>query len=230
MNFKNIFLSFLYAISIQADSVCATDFKSYSYQCGQKKITFSPKPGGVATMGADHIRYELRQALSGSGARYTDNDGQEFWDRGHTALVTLSGKKLPECRRLDAPQLDAESPDGIQGLSWTLVKINGQEIAPTFGESVTRPRVTLRLNSSGWLGGFSGCNRYSGSYSLSNGILTIDPQIISTMMACLGRADAEQEKQYLTLLPTMTKIALNKDGELILSSTDDQIMVFKVLP
>ena len=51
-----------------------------------------------------------------------------------------------------------------------------------------------------WVGGYSGCNNYSGGYEASATALRIDP-LASTQMFCDKPAGVmEQEHQYLTAL------------------------------
>ncbi|MFC0282670.1 MliC family protein [Camelimonas abortus] len=53
----------------------------------------------MLTVGED--RYELKAAVSGSGARY-EGGGVEFWEHHGVARFTRDGKET-ECRPLDAP-------------------------------------------------------------------------------------------------------------------------------
>ena len=36
-----------------------------------------------------------------TGARYADANGNEFWDKGNTATLTLSGTPLRACTRVE---------------------------------------------------------------------------------------------------------------------------------
>lgn len=61
--------------------------------------------------------------------------------------------------------------------------------------------VTLELSTSTGqrlASGFSGCNRFTGTYTLKNGLLSFGP-LASTRMACVG-AGAEIEDAYLDAL------------------------------
>ena len=64
--------------------------------------------------------------------------------------------------------------------------------------------------------GFSGCNRYSGSYTQSGDQLTFG-QMISTRMACLD--DKNQEQAYLKALMNVRRFAIEGDT---LKLYDDQ--------
>lgn len=70
----------------------------------------------------------------------------------------------------------AASADPLNGTGWTLTSLNDQ---PALSETT----VTLNFQD-GLASGSDGCNSYSSSYQASDGKLTIDKNIISTMMAC----------------------------------------------
>ena len=43
----------------------------------------------------------LPRREAASGARYADANGNEFWDKGDTATLTLSGTPLRACTRVE---------------------------------------------------------------------------------------------------------------------------------
>jgi heat shock protein HslJ len=51
--------------------------------------------------------FELKPAVSASGARYTavDDAASGFWSKGEQALASVRGRQLPECRILQEPEL-----------------------------------------------------------------------------------------------------------------------------
>jgi len=72
------------------------------------------------------------------------------------------------------------------------------------------------------VGGFSGCNRYSGSYSLAGeagqgGALTFGP-MAGTMMACAE--GAELERAYLQMLGQVTAYRLQGDTLSLLAGAE----------
>lgn len=75
---------------IDAFFVCGKDVLHTRF--AERKLTL--------TLGA--TRYDLRQARSGSGARYTGEspDGPvEFWNKGREARLTIGGRTYPTCRQ-----------------------------------------------------------------------------------------------------------------------------------
>ena len=76
------------------------------YRCGATPVTFNA-PEGHARLEIVGESFDLKPAVSASGARYTAVDGSAtgFWSKGEQALVTVRGRELPECRTLREPEL-----------------------------------------------------------------------------------------------------------------------------
>ena len=81
---------------------------------------------------------------------------------------------------------------------WQLVPAEDASAAP--GEGVRVPFLQL-TEADGRASGFSGCNRYSGSYTRAGESQLRFGQMASTRMACPGRM--EQEQRYLAMLSTV---------------------------
>jgi len=81
--------------------------------------------------------------------------------------------------------------DSLAGTSWNLVALAGDDIDPAL------PTPTLRFEADGTLGGFDGCNRYRGSYSVAGTAIHIPGEMITTRMSCseplMRRASAYAE-------------------------------------
>lgn len=73
-----------------------------SFRCGDLLVgtTFDNTAGNV-TLSWSGQRLTLAQAPSGSGARYADEQGNEFWNKGDNAMLTLAGVEHPECSKTD---------------------------------------------------------------------------------------------------------------------------------
>jgi len=69
----------------------------------------------------------------------------------------------------------AAPPVSLAGTRWSLTQLTGQTEAG--------PAITLNLEDAR-LGGSDGCNSYGGAYTLNGGKLSIDKNLVSTMMAC----------------------------------------------
>ena len=95
--------------------------------------------------------------------------------------------------------------DGIDALNPPL---EGSEITALFGDD-------------GVLSGAAGCNNYTGSYTASNGALTIGPAA-TTMRFCEDPAGVmDQEALYLALLTTVATYTV-EDGVLTLADGSGQ--------
>ena len=83
-----------------------------TFQCGDERITasFDNVAGNVSlSIGGEALT--LPQAVSGSGARYADEQGNEFWNKGSNATLTRTGKPAVECAQtaLTSPWDDAKA-------------------------------------------------------------------------------------------------------------------------
>ena len=63
----------------------------------------------------------------------------------------------------------------LTGTRWSLTQLPGQTDAG--------PAITLNIEDAR-LGGSDGCNSYGGGYTLSGGKISVDKNLVSTMMAC----------------------------------------------
>ncbi|WP_176329244.1 META domain-containing protein [Paraburkholderia sacchari] len=133
------------------------------------------------------------------------------------AALLLAACKLPVHQDTSAPPPDPFNPAATQLLDnthWQLVewkRADGTQRAVPAASSATaengapdaRPArpVTLDLSTASGqrrASGFSGCNRYMGTYSLKNGLLSFG-QLAGTRMACVGTG-GEIEGPYLDAL------------------------------
>jgi heat shock protein HslJ len=82
---------------------------------------------------------------------------------------------------------------------------NGSLIAPTEGAE-----LTATFSVDGEVEGSSGCNRYSGPYTVDGDAMTVGP-LATTSMACSDALDG-QEQLYLTALQTVTSWTGDSSG------------------
>jgi heat shock protein HslJ len=93
----------------------------------------------------------------------------------------------------------AQSQD-LYGTSWSVIAYNNGKQAVT--SVLAGSNVTAEFGSDGTLSGNSGCNTYSGAYTVTGSQITIGP-LASTRMACADPAGImEQETQFLAALQT----------------------------
>lgn len=74
------------------------------WQCGEMRISARfDNVADQATLSAAGRELLLRHAMSGSGARYADDLGNEFWSKGDSAQLTLAGEERRDCSLADEP-------------------------------------------------------------------------------------------------------------------------------
>jgi heat shock protein HslJ len=115
-----------------------------------------------------------------------------------------------------------QSPNTIEGVSWRLIGISKLE-PTTFDQS---PRAIARFEN-GRLRGFSGCNRFTGSYALVGDRLDIGNQTHTVNKCSDAATDVEQLLKFAFKMPVHYAIT---DGDLELVSDAGISMVFEAEP
>jgi len=82
------------------DSVQPISVREQIWRCGEESVVTRVSPG-LAAVHYNGLVFALPQAESASGARYVDAN-VEFWNKGNTARITISGRALAECSRVGA--------------------------------------------------------------------------------------------------------------------------------
>lgn len=109
---------------------------------------------------------------------------------------------------------------GLQDQDWRLAQYRTDAGLTEATEGGTR--AVLRFED-GRLGGSAGCNRLLGGYSLEGEVLTIAPNMASTMMACPPPL-MEQEQAVIAALGQVAGYALTETG-LALTDTDGDVLL-----
>lgn len=77
---------------------------SASYDCEGKPVAAAfDNTAQTVTLQIAAETLTLPSAMAGSGARYADDKGNEFWEHQGEAQLTLAGGKSQTCREADAP-------------------------------------------------------------------------------------------------------------------------------
>ena len=109
----------------------------------------------------------------------------------------------------------ASSADSLAQTSWELVRWTQSDGAPReipHGDNGEPIRLTFLAQGKQYrVEGFSGCNRYMGSYKLQSGKLAIDAPA-ATRMACVPAARAALENDYLRALGAIDTFTLDSGG------------------
>jgi heat shock protein HslJ len=148
--------------------------------------------------------------------------------------ATLAACALPTHPDASAPPTDPYNPAATQLLDdtqWELTRwtdATGQQRTVPHGDN--GEPITLNLSTEGGkrrVSGFSGCNRYMGSYEVKDGKLAFGP-LAGTRMACASGAGAALEQPYLSGLTHIAKsgVQMNPTKELLLTLDDGQVLAF----
>ncbi|MGM0742470.1 MAG: META domain-containing protein [Pseudomonadota bacterium] len=72
------------------------------FDCGGTEVAFGVL-GERATLRIDGRDIEMEQVRAASGARYqgVGGDGTEFWSKGDAAMLSVAGREMPDCTRID---------------------------------------------------------------------------------------------------------------------------------
>ncbi len=70
---------------------------SHSYQCGDLAVTATFDGVGAVDLSYPGGPLTLPQVESGSGERYADSQGNEFWSKGEEATFSLAGQEKRNC-------------------------------------------------------------------------------------------------------------------------------------
>ncbi|WP_100613461.1 META domain-containing protein [Confluentibacter citreus] len=105
-----------------------------------------------------------------------------------------------------------------------LMTLNGTYQVKTLdNKEVSVNNITINFNKEeNIISGFSGCNRFSGTYSLENGLLKVGP-LASTKMFCQDTHQIESEMQQV--LSKANEILIEEDGILKLLSDKKIILM-----
>jgi heat shock protein HslJ len=149
------------------------------------------------------------------------------------AALLTAGCALPQHPDAAAPPTDPYNPAATQLLDdtqWELLNWNDASGKPRALPSGEQP-ITLDFSTDSGrrrASGFSGCNRYTGTYDLKNGKLSFGP-LAGTRMACVSGAGAALERPYLDALAHIAKsgVQMNPPQALELTLDDGQILTFE---
>jgi len=96
---------------------------------------------------------------------------------------------LGACQPPRAASSDLAFRASVAGVDWELVELDGKTASTGAGGR----RATIRFDAdTARVGGFGGCNRFGGTYTLSSDSLQFGP-LIMTRMACAKGMELESE-------------------------------------
>ncbi len=81
----------------------AEETRTYTYSCGDTKVTAEYSDADSVKLDVDGRRYTLPHVVSADGAKYANTDESiVFWNKGNKAYLEVSGKQYPECGQISA--------------------------------------------------------------------------------------------------------------------------------
>ena len=153
------------------------------------------------------------------------SDGMSDTQHPVTVRVSLPDARLLAgcCRIPVSPNASTPAALAFEGPTWQLAApgTQGADLAGT-----DKPPVTARF-SAGQVSGFSGCNRYMGTFTLDRDSVVIGP-LAGTMMAC-PEPQMAVEKAFLGVLTGTLRYAISGD-RLTLTPVSGVPLVFQAEP
>lgn len=110
--------------------------------------------------------------------------------------------------------------DPLSGKHWTLVALEGEGIDPAL------PAVTLSFHADGTLGGFDGCNRYRGAYTVAGKSIQIPSEMAATRAAC-GEVLTHRASVYANALSRAGSYAMDDNRLSLQDGVGREIAVFE---
>ena len=107
------------------------------------------------------------------------------------------------------------------GREWTVERVEGDEQAD--GGAVAGPAPTIAFGADGRASGSTGCNRWSGAWTLTGEALNLG-RISSTRRACRGATGA-REARFLRVLEGVRTFDVRGDGALVLATPAGETIV-----
>lgn len=113
----------------------------------------------------------------------------------------------------------AQQGGDVTGKVWVLTELMGKP--PMDGTG-----ISAEFTADGKVSGSAGCNRYSGTYTISGSNITFSSPMASTMMMC-EQAVMDQESAYLKALGEAKTYAIKGDQLTLTGGDDIKLVVYK---
>lgn len=174
----------------------------------------------------------LNQVISGSGARYANDDESfVFWNKGDEATVYVNDAIVFEgidSQSLEEEQAEEVLPQEENSKSYLGSWEWAETVYPTDeGGAAPQPKsdkFVLTLNEDGTVNGTTDCNGFTGSYTVTNGTITFGDGFASTLKYCEG----SQEAEFTSLLQRVQSIFQPNADSLVLElPLDSGQVIFK---
>ena len=113
----------------------------------------------------------------------------------------------------------AQQGGELTGKVWAVTELTGKPLVADTG-------ISAEFTADGKVSGSAGCNRYSGTYTISGSNITFSSPMASTMMMC-DQAIMDQESAYLKVLGEAKTYAVNGDQLTLTGGDGTQLAVYK---
>jgi len=211
----HIILEDVARMDVPSDVIATTSFTPQ----GGPPWAFSLRydPGKLHNRG----RYVLRVRIESDGRLlFINTESIPAFGRDSEKPLEILVSRIPERLRRGENNV----PDvSLTDTYWKLTEIDGQPATLGAGGR----EVHMVLTSEGHqVNGFSGCNRFTGSYERKENQLQISP-LATTRMACLEGMD--QEQRFLELLTKTMRFTISGDDSALYSGDEQLVLRFKAI-
>jgi len=132
--------------------------------------------------------------------------------RGRRIAMFIAALLFAACTQARSGSADGE----LGPTEWRLREVSGRSAMPN--DPARRPSLRFVTDSARAFGN-AGCNRFSGSLTLTGASLEFGP-ILSTKMACADSALNRQEQEFLSALQSTDRFEILGDTLTLLRSSD----------
>ncbi len=136
------------------------------------------------------------------------------------AVPSIVAGLQPDFSSQTKPSADPSAQ--IVGSSWVLTELDRASPPAGAGEG----EASLRFPQEGRISGFTGCNRFNGSYTLAGHSIHLGP-VMTTRMAC--PASANIEVSYKKALADARQIDLEGDSLYLLNEAGRRVAAFRAV-
>lgn len=141
--------------------------------------------------------------------------GQYF---AYHVTLDMEGETYQGCG--DGAPAYETNPRPLTGAVWVLEDIDGKGV-------VDRSNVNIRINSRGFINADTMCGRYAAEYTTEGADISFaEFKPIGSRM-CRGEALREQQERFMDILKDVKHYAYQMDGGLVLSTKDEQVLLFR---
>ncbi|MAI89848.1 META domain-containing protein [Ponticaulis sp.] len=188
-----------------------TPISTTIYSCGTETVT-ADVYANAAMIQTNIGMMTLPQVPSGSGIRYeaeTQHGFVTFWAKGRDAGLEINGVALDQCFIQSSTMFATEDNMNLTGHVWVVEDLMGQGIPDM-------ARAELHFEDTGAVSGRTGCNQFTGTYEMSDRLITFSA-LATTRRAC-PPALMDMESKFLSVLASPVQASVDETGALLLSS------------